>query len=43
MNVEKKLPPNFKHPNGTPKESIDPKLSNYFDTILYLTKSLKNP
>ena len=43
MNVEKKLPPNFKHPNGTPKESIEPKFSNYFDTILYLTRSLEKP
>jgi len=43
MNVEKKLPPNFKHPNGTPNESTEPKLSNYFDTILYLTRSLQNP
>ena len=43
MNVDKKLPPDFKHPNGTPKESTEPKLSNYFDTIWYLTRSLQNP
>lgn len=24
MNVDKKLPPNFKHPNGTPKDSTEP-------------------
>ena len=26
MNVDKKLPPNFKHPNGTPEESTEPKV-----------------
>ncbi len=26
MNVDKKLPPNFKHPNGTPDDSTEPKI-----------------
>jgi hypothetical protein len=32
MKVDKKLPPNFKHPNGTPEDSTEPKL---FMIILY--------
>jgi hypothetical protein len=30
MNVDKKLPPNYKHPDGTPEEPTEPKIIYYY-------------